>query len=668
MLFAFYTSLCATQFVVAYSFVFVPLFDFSSQHNTGLASFQTTGLLDDFQRSCCVDSTIKKLQHELPLVLSKALDQSSAENLYSKEFVLLGPNNEELASDRNELISLSNTIVTASTATQQARRLARSLTSAPTEEDGFDDTIVTCNMILDVVKLDKLMVEWSTLLVGRGSKISGKSEFVFDQEGLVSQHKLLAVKIDGRRILAVGEALAALRRAFLSVKDSPLLSPLASSFPLLNGIREELLQQSSSKTQVSSLKLPYIYATDSYDLSFINSTRTNLTLIDDFDTPFPGSIKWESYMTSHQVIERFIEKDIPVLSTGSPKVRLYDLFSSDCQLCGIDGTELCSGGDAVADYYRALASIRKGTMADLRVIDIQVDWKTRSVQVEYTSKNALRIEGKDTYILSSSENPLVDRVNQLELIVSGTKVEDPDWFRQFYSTVKMGSSTIGADVFMDLLQKVDTGSLDTNREDLLASAESSLSGNAAASVYGILTGLHRDLVNLPTLSSPPVAEYFAPSIELKGYFNEALARGQSSYNAVVGVALASFRGALRTERIVLEHPPKPTITFEADGKIRVDLILQLRLKTPLPANAALLPVQKLQLSSTYRTNRDGMIVEHSIVETRVNGRLTPGDVVSRFFKPGLSSDTKDQEGSWYVQSALDALSLARSFGSDQIND
>jgi len=667
MLFVFYFSLCVLNFVITYSFVFQ--FDLSSRHRTELASFKTTGLLEDFERSCRLDTTIKKLQHELPFVLSRALDKSSAENLYSENFVLLGPNEEELASDRNELISLSNTIVTASIATQQATRIARSLTSTLSEEDSFDDNIVTCHMILDVDTLNKLMVEWSTLL-GTGSKISGKSEFMFDQDGLISQHKLLAVKIDGRRILAVEEALVTLRRAFLSVKDSPLLS-LTSSFPLLNEIREELLQQSSSKIQANSSNLPSIYVVDSYDSCLKNSTEKNLTLIDNFPTVFPGSIKWERYMASHKLIAKFIEEGIPILSTGSPKVRLYDLFSSDCQLYGIDGTRLCKGGDAVADYYRALASIRKGMMGDLRVTNIKVNWQKRYVLVEYISKDPIRIEGKDKYTLSSSENPLVDQVNQVELIVRGTKVEDPDWFRQFFSAVKMGSNTVGADVLMDLFQQVGTSPAPTNGGNLSVSAESSLNESAAVSIYGILTGLHRDLAKLPTLSSPPVAEYLAPSIELKGSLNEVLVRGQLSYKVVIGVALASLRGALQSERIALEQPPKPTITFEADGKIRVDLVLQLRLKTPLPAaNNALLPIQKLQLSSFYQTNRDGMIVEHSIIETRVNGRLTPGDVVSRFVKSSLSPDTKrDQEGSWFVQSVLDTISSrTRSFGLDQTDE
>jgi hypothetical protein len=63
---------------------------------------------------------------------------------------------------------------------------------------------------------------------------------------------------------------------------------------------------------------------------------------------------------------------------------------------------------------------------------------------------------------------------------------------------------------------------------------------------------------------------------------------------------------------------------------------------------------KLQLISDYSTNKEGKIVEHAIVETRVNDQLTPADVVTRFLK-----GTAFEEGPLPVQSVLDALNWAR---------
>jgi len=180
-----------------------------------------------------------------------------------------------------------------------------------------------------------------------------------------------------------------------------------------------------------------------------------------------------------------------------------------------------------------------------------------------------------------------------------------------------------------------------------------LSDSAAASVYGILRALHQDLASLATLTSAPAVAYIASSIELKGYMNEVLSRGDVSYKAAIGVALLSLRGAIRSGRVLLENPPKPTISFQFDGKIRIDLVLNMRLKA-LPISQDIGVPIKLELISDYRFNKEGKIVEHTIIETRVNGQLTPGDVVTRFLK-----GTAVAQDAFPVQAVLDALNWAR---------
>jgi hypothetical protein len=350
---------------------------------------------------------------------------------------------------------------------------------------------------------------------------------------------------------------------------------------------------------------------------------------------------------SQDIFNQFTERIIPLLSKGSPKDELFGIFNSSCQLRGIDGTALCSKGDEVASFYRTLASIRKGTFGSWNVRGISSDWKTLSVTVEYVASNPIRVEGKDRYVLSDSG--LIQQVEQLELVVGGTVVQDPEWFRQFYQAAKTSQNTVGADLVMDLLQQVssttkpDTGlKLETNSQPL--------NEKAAASVYGILTSLHRDLASLSTLTTAPASEYIAPSIELKGYLNEVLSRGETNYRTAIHVVLASFRGSLASGGLYLDQPPKPTIIFQADGQIRVDLLLQLRVKTfdrGLPL--------KLELGSCYRVSKEGKIVEHTIIETRVNGQLTPGDVVARFLKRN-NADIPVPES---AEVFLDALNWAR---------
>ena len=601
---------------------------------------------EDFDRSCRIDSTIQKLREQIPFLRVKYLDTMSASEIYADSFVLLGPNNEELVTDLDELINLSATIVTATAATRQASRLARSFSSdAPTFEE--DEAIVSCIMILEISNFDKMHVKWESNLFGAGtSKIWGLSEVVMNEDGLVSRHKLLDLKVGDQPVNAVGESLATLRRAIKSVQSSPLLS-LATSFPLLNDIRDELLQQAAT-VNVRSVELPPLYAVQSLTENFNYSN--NLTLIENIQSPspLPGSSSWTHYVSVRRNITDFVNNGIPILSTGSPKEQLYDLFATECDLIGIDKAVICSGGENVAEFYRTLASIRQGTSGNWDTVGVDIDWSNRSVVVEYVASKPIRVEGKDRYFLSESNR--IDAIEQLEIVVQGTKVQDPDWFRQFYQAVKAGRNAIGADIVLDLLVQVSSPrpALD---EKLVGPPK--LSDSAAASVYGILRALHQDLASLATLTSAPAVAYIASSIELKGYMNEVLSRGDVSYKAAIGVALLSLRGAIRSGRVLLENPPKPTISFQFDGKIRIDLVLNMRLKA-LPISQDIGVPIKLELISDYRFNKEGKIVEHTIIETRVNGQLTPGDVVTRFLK-----GTAVAQDAFPVQAVLDALNWAR---------
>jgi hypothetical protein len=653
-----------------------------------LDTLDTLDTVDDFYRSSRVDKTIQKLREQIPLLLVRPLDKASASNLYAESVVLLGPNNEELASDLEELVALSTTLVTASSATRQASRLARSLTATTATVVTVDDSnkggeeeateLVSSQIILDASQLDRLHIKWETTLLPSASTISGLSQVTLDEDGLISEHKLLNLKIDDQPVNAVGEALATLRRAFKSVQSSPFVS-LATSFPLLTGIRDELLQQvaavaaATTTSQVSSpMALPPLFAVSS--LRTTNTTANsdnndNPILIDDFDwpSPLPGSQSWKRYAKSQSIVSNFIKRSIPILSAGSPKDDLTALFSPDCALVAMDGTTIvCSGGDTVADFYRVLASVRRqGPMfgGNWNAVPVDADWKNRSVVVEYVADSPVRVQGKDRYRLSESGR--IDAIEQLEIVVQGIKVEDPDWFRQFYQAVKAGRNTAGAEVVLDLIEQLGSGRKVRNTK---VDGPPKLTEAAAASVYGILRALHQDLKCLtsPTAPSLPAAAYLAPTIELRGYLNEVLVRGEAPYKAAIGALLASLRGALQSERVVLETPPSPTIVFRPDGTIGVDLVLNMRLLPIVVAGPEFgggggLGL-KLELKFVYRVNQDGKIIEHAIVETRVNGQLTPGDVVTRLWK-GTPVGGSSTSSLWPVQSVWDALNWARGMAS-----
>ena len=163
------------------------VFSFTPHHYCAITrqtTFLSAAVLEDtaFERSCQVDTTLTKLRQQLPLLLVKALDQGSAAEVYSEDVVLLGPNDEELASDRDELISLSTTLVTAAAATSQATKFARSLSPDTSCGEGDEDTImlVSSSLVLDVLAtLDALQVKWETDLLGT-STVSGFSELRLD--------------------------------------------------------------------------------------------------------------------------------------------------------------------------------------------------------------------------------------------------------------------------------------------------------------------------------------------------------------------------------------------------------------------------------------------------------------------------------------------------------
>jgi hypothetical protein len=186
-----------------------------------------------------------------------------------------------------------------------------------------------------------------------------------------------------------------------------------------------------------------------------------------------------------------------------------------------------------------------------------------------------------------------------------------------------------------------------------------LNTEAAASFYGILRAFHRDLPTLTDANpqSPPAAEYVAENIELRGYLDEVLAKGSASYNQVANVLTASLRTALLSGRVTAESAPTPRVEITSEGSIRVLLKVNLKVKVT-PGDSDLGVPLNLELVSEYKVNSQGLIKEHKLVESRVNGQLTPGDVMSRWIKGTTTSSNSEPN-----LSLLDVLAWARSFSS-----
>jgi hypothetical protein len=615
-----------------------PTFTFRHQTSRLATGASIDGLQskEEFRRYDQVARTLAFLANQLPLLLLKPLATNNAIVVYSPDVVLMGPRGEELSTSLDELVSLSSTLVAATAATRQANSLATTLSNAIPGERELDFG-VKCEFVLNPASLHCFQVKWEAPFLGGGlstSKVQGLSELTLNPDGRVSAHRLVNVEIDGREINAVGEALATLRRA---VKSASALFQNVPFAPMLNELMEELLRVPSPNTIVPPT---WVVA--------VHGAGTNATTIalDQYNSslPLPGSSSWKNYSDSYKALTRFVNSGIPVLSNSPSKESVNQLFAAQAQLCGIDGIALCTGGTQVAAFYRTLASLRQGTLGNWNVQNVVGDWRTRSIMVSWSARNPIAIRGKDCFRLDSAG--LVERVEQVELVVAGTPVEDPEWFQLFVSAIESGRSSAGADLVLDLLEQVNPKGRTTDR---LRKETPPLSDAAAASVYAILVALHSDLANLSNLTAPPASEYFAQNLQLRGYLNEVLARDETQYRQAVGVSLASFRGAIRAGRLSVELPPKAIVEFQSDRSIRVSLVMQLRIKV---VDEVGLPL-KLELVSVYKTDSSGKIYEHRLLESRVNGQLTPGDIVTQWLTKGPPSPENV---------VMDALTWARSLG------
>eukprot|EP00986_Skeletonema_menzelii_P015380 scaffold11619_cov78-Skeletonema_menzelii.AAC.1 len=72
---------------------------------------------------------------------------------------------------------------------------------------------------------------------------------------------------------------------------------------------------------------------------------------------------------------------------------------------------------------------------------------------------------------------------------------------------------------------------------------------------------------------------------------------------------------------------------------------------------------KIEISSTYKIDAYGKISEHQILESRLNGMLTPGDVFSKWVINLTSPDQGNREesdGLNFANTFIDAIGWVRS--------
>ena len=344
----------------------------------------------------------------------------------------------------------------------------------------------------------------------------------------------------------------------------------------------------------------------------------------------------------------------------------------------------------MADLYRAAAGLRQsGGLASAdpedawRITDISVDWRNRSAEVRWQSTIQMRVEGTDLFYLN--EDGEIQEIAQKELTVGGNKIIDAVWIQSIISAVENSRGGAGGEILGDVLKRISrgrAGSRSAGQVDLALKKSTQqvppeLDVAAAAAIYNIMRILHAELPSLVDATAPaltPAKQFLSEEVELRGLLDETLARGIKAYSQAITTSIGSLRTALRTGSVRSVKNVVPTVELLSNGSIQVDVKLGLRIEAPslLPT---LSPRQRednkkgqgqsplgfpleLELISVYKIDRRGKIIEHRIVENKINGQKSPADVVSSWIRGGDRLQASSPEKT--VQSFVDAVKWARS--------
>ena len=694
----------------------------------------------DFAYRSALHKTLNNLRHQLPRTLTIPIKADEAKRTYAEDCNLIGPKGEILGSDREEIMSVSQTIATTiGTARRAGQLLAAAASSGDNDDQELNMDLVDCELTLDST-LSVLHVKWSTNLPvsvtgalpdssgssrrsRRGdrdgdsrssssssrshSKIIGSSIFTFNADGLISKHQMLHVEIDGRSIDAVGPRLASLRQTVKTVAPwvleaaevaAPLLSNLAElaangERSRQNGQEEELndgVKENGGKEKAESKSDPVLVAHVPSALRKNESSWTssrwevdayahqNVTSSLNSQYPLPGGHKWKAYESSHGNLHSFVTTTVPYLAADIDPVifpleggkSFRDLFAPDVELKAFDNSTLIKGSGRVADLYRAAAGLRQsGGLASAdpedawRITDISVDWRNRSAEVRWQSTIQMRVEGTDLFYLNKDGE--IQEIAQKELTVGGNKIIDAVWIQSIISAVENSRGGAGGEILGDVLKRISrgrAGSRSAGQVDLALKKSTQqvppeLDVAAAAAIYNIMRILHAELPSLVDATAPaltPAKQFLSEEVELRGLLDETLARGIKAYSQAITTSIGSLRTALRTGSVRSVKTVVPAVELLPNGSIQVDVNLGLRIgqgQSPLG-----FPLE-LELISVYKIDRRGKIIEHRIVENKINGQKSPADVVSSWIRGGdrqVSSPEKT------VQSFVDAVKWARS--------
>jgi hypothetical protein len=642
---------------------------------------------------------IKELQIQIPSLLTTPLSLEAAKRTYT-ETVRLLIDDVELASSRDELMGLNQALVLAGTATARAASFLqqRNDTNTPLPP------VVTCRLGVNT-NLTTLHVEWEVA----NPSTSGESLLELNPETRkIASHRLECVRWNGQEQDAstIGRFLSTSRQAMIGLQQVPFLQPFLSlSSPILNQVRDEFMIQQQLSQPVSSnnnnegISPPVFVVTDpTAEKSPKWIPVDDYKLPTDQSFPFPGSTQWPAYVASHQMITTFCRETIPALKTNNKG--LTALFTPQARLYATDGSLLLQGADRLAHFYQSLATWRQRSFGSSWSCDRALVLNTLSpkIQVEYTTQNPIPgdgalVRGVDVYTLvdpSKNEEPLIEEIRQTSLVVGeGKNSLDGVWLMRSLATAietgRFRTPTDYSSFWMDLLQLSPPPLQKPNGEkSKLTAGHKRRSDRAALNVYRIMESLHDDICNLVIVEKssssplnavvlrPPVSEFLSENVKLSGYLEETLLRGRVAYNRNVGLSLRTLRASLKSGQVSSDKAPTVRVELTAEGNVRCALTLHLKVQASIAGLRVDTFPLKFGLMAEYVVCPEtGLIQQHRLLESRINGQLTPADVVSRgilrFSSSGeTSSDNSgpDDMNDAVLQTIIDTVSWVRSLGRD----
>ncbi|GAX20101.1 hypothetical protein FisN_18Lh040 [Fistulifera solaris] len=606
---------------------------------------------DDFHRKNVYNEVLNQLRQEFPYLLQKPLSTSFlAPDI---ELNIGDSSSIPLASSREELLRLQQIVIL----TLRAGNLVQ-----------FQPPVVQCQFGCLLNNTNFARVRWRVDLTA-----SPQQPVLFDGESVVQLNgtsidtlRLESVNFNGQPqdAVTIGRFLSSSRRAVQQVQNSPLLQPFLTSLsPLLdtlmlssssNSSRGESLSEESSSTFL----ICSINSTNGANTTTKSNTGTDWVPLQESSSnsslfPLPGTESWYKYAAFHKRAQQFCKEVLPALQDGTVD-----------ETCFASAACLSTNDIRVRNprrFYQTLAIGRQQSGAQFQCTKIRAFWKNNIVEVSYTTTipslpSPLRFRGVDIFQLNDKDPVQIANIRQVKF-----QNEDPS------------STWDGTLVMKSLAKAVETGRPETWADFILlpkagksrSLSTKSRSDTAAAIIYRIMERLHIDLRQLVVQNKTavvPASNYLDETVQLTGYLNETLVKGSVLYSRSILLAVQSLKAALGSNQIKSKRTPAVRIELTDNGNVRCALTLFLQV-VGVPASVNV-PV-KLQIDFEYVTDPDsGRIIQHRLLESRINGQLTPGDVISRWIRRFTDPSSKRSEEEDWLGSALDTIKWMRSLRSE----